>query len=171
MKMNRFILFLLTAGVLAACSGSQAGKGEASFEEDIDDGADPQRTENTVTSGQGDMAVTKHDAAAVRVPENDSMLRPGMRSGATVIIDFNADWCGPCRSFAPVFENVASQLGSEETVFYSVNVDNYPETAAAFGVQYIPHVVKITPDGKGSIYQIEDLSSAAALTEFVTNGK
>ncbi|MDE7427296.1 MAG: thioredoxin family protein [Muribaculaceae bacterium] len=166
--MKKFFLFLVASAALVGCSSPANKSATADFEEDIDDGADPQRTESPARTKTEE---APEETIYVLNPQSDTQLRPGMKSGVTVIIDFNADWCGPCRAFAPVFDAVAARTASKDVVFYSVNVDNFPQTADAFGVQYIPHVVKIQPDGKMSLYQMEDLSSATAFYNFVTNGK
>jgi len=59
--------------------------------------------------------------------------------GKTVVIDFWADWCGPCRSFAPVFEKVSKDY--EDAVFGKVDVDANPALAQAFSVSAIPTLV------------------------------
>lgn len=56
-----------------------------------------------------------------------------------VIVDFWASWCGPCRSFAPVFEAASEQ--HPDIVFGKVNADDEQELAAAFGIRSIPYVM------------------------------
>lgn len=60
-------------------------------------------------------------------------------TGKTVVIDFWAEWCGPCRSFAPVFTRVANDY--DDVVFGKVDVDANPGLAQAFGVSAIPTLV------------------------------
>jgi len=57
-------------------------------------------------------------------------------SNATVIVDYWAPWCGPCRSFAPVFEKVAEK--HPDVVFAKVNTDEEQEIAAHFQIRSIP---------------------------------
>jgi thioredoxin len=56
-----------------------------------------------------------------------------------VIIDFWASWCGPCTSFAPVFESASEQ--HQDIVFGKVNADDEQELAAAFSIRSIPYVM------------------------------
>ncbi|GAA2736354.1 thioredoxin [Streptomyces nogalater] len=53
-----------------------------------------------------------------------------------VLIDFWASWCGPCRSFAPVYEKAAEE--NPDLVFGKVDTEAQPELAAAFEIQSIP---------------------------------
>ncbi|MGZ5085013.1 MAG: thioredoxin, partial [Usitatibacter sp.] len=57
-------------------------------------------------------------------------------SNPTVIVDYWAPWCGPCRGFAPVFERVAEQ--NPDAVFAKVNTDEEQEIAAHFQIRSIP---------------------------------
>jgi thioredoxin len=56
-----------------------------------------------------------------------------------VIIDFWASWCGPCKSFAPVFEAASEQ--HQDIVFCKVNADDEQELAGAFSIRSIPYVM------------------------------
>lgn len=57
-------------------------------------------------------------------------------SKALVVIDLYADWCGPCRMLAPIFEQVAGEF--PDVKFAKLNVDDEPELARAFKAQSIP---------------------------------
>ncbi len=67
------------------------------------------------------------------------------KEGVTAVVDFYADWCGPCKMFAPVFEELATEVS--DAVFCKVNVDNEEELAQRFGVMSIPTVI-VLKDGK-----------------------
>ena len=57
-------------------------------------------------------------------------------SNPTVVVDYWAPWCGPCRGFAPVFERVAEQ--NPDVVFAKVNTDEEQEIAGHFQIRSIP---------------------------------
>jgi thioredoxin len=59
-----------------------------------------------------------------------------IESGKTIIIDFWAPWCGPCRAFAPTFEAVSEQ--HPDVVFAKINTEAEQELGAAFNIRSIP---------------------------------
>jgi thioredoxin 1 len=61
------------------------------------------------------------------------------------VVKFFADWCGPCRVYTPIMENVSKNIDSVS--FYSVNTDERPDLAAKFNVNGIPATF-IMKDGK-----------------------
>ena len=66
------------------------------------------------------------------------------------IIDFTATWCGPCRSIAPILEELAKEH-QDQIVIYKVDVDKCRDIAEAFGIKSIPAVLYIPLDEEPSM--------------------
>ncbi len=62
------------------------------------------------------------------------------------IIDFYADWCGPCKMVAPIFEELSDEY-AEEVIIYKVDTEVEQELSAAFGIQSIPSILFIPTEG------------------------
>lgn len=69
-----------------------------------------------------------------------------LKSGKPVLVDFWAEWCGPCRQISPILEEIAGEMGEKVTVV-KVNIDKNPETPTKYGVRGIPTLI-IFKDGK-----------------------
>ena len=68
------------------------------------------------------------------------------------IVDFYADWCGPCKKVSPILKELAGEY-KNDIIIYKINVDNEKELAAAFGIQSIPTLLFIPAKGKPQIAQ------------------
>lgn len=63
------------------------------------------------------------------------------------IIDFYADWCGPCQALAPILEEIAEEYQGR-LVIYKVNTEATPELSALFGIRGIPSLLFIPKTGQ-----------------------
>ena len=68
-----------------------------------------------------------------------------LESEVPVLVDFYADWCGPCRALGPLLEEVANETSHAKVV--KVNVDHSPEVAAKYRINAIPSL-KVFKNGK-----------------------
>jgi len=70
-----------------------------------------------------------------------------IKNGITVV-DFYADWCGPCKKLTPVLEKLSKE--NNDINFYKVNVDECNDIASKFGVRSIPYLVFFNSGEKAS---------------------
>lgn len=137
-------IFLLGTIALTACAGSES-KNASAENSGLDAAAG---FYSRLDEKNADTA--KHQPATApkgKVIEVTSESQVSERPARPTFVDFNADWCGPCRQFAPVFEAAAAKYG-DKADFLSVNVDQNPMLAEKYMVQSIPLIICIMPDGQ-----------------------
>jgi thioredoxin 1 len=73
---------------------------------------------------------------APKIVSDASFADDVLMSDKPVIVEFWAEWCGPCKMIAPILEEVASE--NDGIVIAKLNVDENPQTAASYGITSIP---------------------------------
>ena len=68
---------------------------------------------------------------------DESFEKDVLQSGKPVLVDFWAEWCGPCKQIAPALEQIAEELADQVTVA-KLNIEDSPTTPSRYGVRGIP---------------------------------
>jgi thioredoxin 1 len=63
-----------------------------------------------------------------------------INSDKPTLVDFYADWCGPCKAMSPIIEQTKQELGSDATIL-KINVDNNTDVAKKYGIRSIPTLI------------------------------
>ena len=94
----------------------------------------------------------------VKTSSDQTFARDVLKSGKPVLVDFYADWCGPCKRLSPVVEALAKKYDGK-VVFFKLNVDSCPKTSEVYSVQAIP-ALKIFRNGKVVAETIGEVAEA-----------
>ncbi len=87
-----------------------------------------------------------------------------LNSNVPVLVDFWAEWCGPCKMIAPILDELASEYG-EKLKICKIDVDSNPEIAPKFGIRGIPTLIMFK-DGSAESTKVGAVSKSQ-LVEFV----
>lgn len=73
-------------------------------------------------------------------PVTDANFENEIKANSLVLVDFWAEWCGPCRAIAPKLEEIGQEMGEKVTIL-KLDVDNNQNVAAKFGIRSIPTMI------------------------------
>jgi thioredoxin len=83
--------------------------------------------------------------ASIKITD-DSFESDVLKAGGAVLVDFWAEWCGPCKQIGPALEEIAAEMGGRVSVA-KLNIDENPMTPGRYGVRGIPTLM-VFKDGK-----------------------
>jgi len=133
-------LLIIVLVLMTALTGCKAKSGESSTS------AETIKTTSN-TKKMGAIHLTKADFL-VKVANIEASPNEWKYLGdKPCIIDFYADWCGPCKAVAPILEELAKTYDGQIYV-YKINTDEQQELAGAFGIRSIPSLLFVPMDGK-----------------------
>ena len=95
---------------------------------------------------------------------DDSFEDDVIKSSNPVLVDYWAEWCGPCKMIAPILEEIASEYDGRVTVA-KLNIDDNPQTPPKYGIRGIPTLM-LFKDGNVEATKVGALSKSQ-LTAFI----
>lgn len=146
--MKRIFIVILSILLLTSCGGSKKDKKENKQEEKVQETV---VEEDNFAKTLDYKKFIKNVWDIEKYPDSFAY-----KAKMPCIIDFYADWCGPCKRVAPIMEEIAKEYDGR-LVVYKVNTDNEPKLSTIFKVKNIPTVFFLPKEGQ-PLMQVGGLS-------------
>jgi len=158
--MKNLTLIIVLSMLVASCNGQQ--KQQKSEEKEV---TKKETKMNTIKLNKADFLLK-----VVNYETNPNEWK--YLGDKPAIIDFYADWCGPCRAVAPTLEELAGEY-SDKIYIYKVDTDKEQELAGLFGIRSIPSILFIPMDGQPQMAQgaLPKAEIKKAIDEFLLTKK
>lgn len=143
MRTNFLAAAVTLVFILASCNS--ADKKTASVNAEADQKTNMTKTKNSMTTSKKTIQLSRADflTKVANFEENpDQWVYLGDKP---CIIDFYADWCGPCKMIAPILEELANEYDGEIYI-YKVDTEAEQQLAAEFGIRSIPSLLFVPMD-------------------------
>lgn len=136
--MKKWMTLLLIGSLFVSCGNAQNTPTETQV-----------KTESTAQDGKkaGTIKMTKADFLKKIADYEKNPTEWKYKGDKPAIVDFYADWCGPCRSISPVLEELAKEYDGQIYI-YKVNTDKERELSSALGIQSLPSLLFIPMEGQ-----------------------
>ena len=149
---KQFLITLCAALILVACgqkksAEQQTQEGPATKTENSYDYLNPSQEEQTSTSEDlsGKVIALSADEFRAKITDIDPKLGLRYKGRTPCIVDFYADWCGPCMQLKPITEKLAAKYKGQ-LIIYKVNVDRAEDICQSLGIQSIPTLFFFKPN-------------------------
>lgn len=140
------VIIIASGLLLASCSSNTSEKAT----EDTNSATLIDNSKTTKTEGEKKMGTIQMNKTDFLTKVNNyeaDMENWKYLGDKPAVIDFYADWCGPCKQIAPILEELAVEY-ADDIYIYKVNVDNEQELASMFGIRSIPTMLFVPMDGQ-----------------------
>jgi len=149
-KMKKLVFILAVAIIsLQSCNAGQA-KSNGDNEKINSTPVETVSETQTIAGESGTVKLTKAKFLAEVWDYENSPKEWKYKGTKPAMIDFYADWCGPCRTAAPILEEISKEYAGKITI-YKIDTEVERELAGVFGISGIPAFLYIPKDGKPSM--------------------
>jgi thioredoxin 1 len=114
-------------------------------------------------SKEPEYLTTKNSVISSVVYLSDDEFETAIQEGYS-IVDFYADWCGPCKNLSPIFEKVSGEIDSLK--FFKLNIDEFDLSTTKYEIQFIPTLI-LFKDGNEIARRVGSCNETQ-LNEFIT---
>jgi thioredoxin 1 len=83
----------------------------------------------------------------IKIVDDTNFEKEVLNSEKPVIVDFYAEWCGPCKRLSPLLDEISGEKIAEKADFAKLNIDNSAELAATYGVMSVPTMILFSNGG------------------------